>query len=111
VTALPDGTTRFVVRHPHADWFSNRDKYIFPRLHGRGLTIESAKLPDRTLEVRLTGLPIGVVTFNHPVPPVVGLEGLVVLIVWTPERVTLYFDGEYVDHLDFEVPESGNLDG
>jgi hypothetical protein len=95
--ANPEGTMRFIAKHPHPDWFSNSDTYIFPRLHGGGLTVASSKQPDRTFVVTVTGLPNGVITFNHPVPPIVGAGELVVLIVWTPKSITLYFNGKKVD--------------
>ena len=87
-----EGSANFWVNHPHADWSTNTNTYIFQPISQGGITINSKKLPDKSIEVTIEG-PFGKsYSFNAPIPPCTP-KGLMITITWKRPEVALSLNG------------------
>lgn len=88
-----EGMIHFWTRHPNAQWASDDKGYQFPEMRYEGITVQTTKHPDRTLEIQVSALGTNV-AFRHPVPAT-KRGNLSIAVSWSrkDQSITLYLGG------------------
>ena len=96
----PTGTIAFWLNKPdHPDWSTNEARYEFPEFDKAGILVRATKHPDRTISVHFAGPVQRLYDFQHPMPSC-GLDGLLVVFIWTPDQVKLHLNDQLVETRD-----------
>jgi hypothetical protein len=93
---LSEGTIAFFVKHKHADWTSNADRYRFPDVRRDPIAVSAVKQPDGTIEITISGPFGGRYAFAAPIPPC-DERGLHINLTWVDRRVMLSLNGADIE--------------
>src|SRR5260221_637453 len=88
------GRISFIVKHRDDDWATNDEAYRFPEVRHAPIAIQTAKRPDGTLRVNISGPFGGAYEFRQPIPAC-DENGIRVGVVWAGYEVALYLNGAY----------------
>ena len=99
-----EGTMIFWLNHEHKDWSTNSSGYNFDIIEQKDFSAEVRKHPDKTIEIKLTGLFDKTFVFKNPIPQC-DQRGLQVAVTWKNTKVELYLNGKSVDSKPVEEAE------
>ena len=87
------GTMEVWLRHDHEDWATNSDGYDFGTFTKQGVTVSTAKHPDKTIEFDVDGPLAQHFNIRVVIPPC-DERGLYVAMTWGQLEFTLYLNGQ-----------------
>lgn len=88
-----EGSIVFGLSHEHKDWPTNSSGYKFDIIEQKDISVEAKKLPDKTIEIKLTGPFDKTFVFQRPIPQC-DERGLQVAMTWKDDEVKLYLNGQ-----------------
>lgn len=91
-----EGSIVFGLFHKHKDWSTNSSGYNFEAIKQGDISAEAKKLPDKTIEIKLTGPFDKAFVFQRPIPQC-DQRGLQVAMTWKDNKVQLYLNGQPED--------------
>ena len=97
-TISDEGTVVFQIDHPHPDWCTNSNKYVFGELRKGQLSISPTKHTDCTVELAISGLGKKKIVSKRPIPES-EFPGIAIAITWQGNEVNIYLNGQLVDRI------------
>lgn len=96
------GTTVFTVSHPHGDWKTNSNEYIFGPIIEGGLEINIYKHEDKILEIIVKGICDRAITTKQSIP-ITDQHFVTVGFTWDGKKVVFYVCGQLFDIINYEA--------